>query len=52
MAKKIVVMSALMWLSVFVCFCLLNICDNILFILFLMMITFVCVAPDKHVIIG
>ena len=46
-------MSALMWLSVsfFVCFCLLNICDNILFVLFFIIVIFVCVVSDKHVII-
>ena len=51
--RKNVVMSWRMWLFVFfVCFCLLNICGNILFILFFMMITFVCMVSDKHVIMG
>lgn len=47
-------MSALVWLFVFffVCFCLLNICDNILFVLLFMAVMFVCVVPDKHVIMG
>lgn len=52
--EKIVVMSALMWLSVsfFVCFCLLNICANVLFVLLFIIVMFVCVVSDKHVIMG